>query len=242
MKQAWDERGFSAGFARSMKNGTRGYVIVAQNVLLAQVWQAWKGLTTAVKYFCHGWACENRSIHGTFAADFDPEVLIVLIENHGTVNKLHLIYMYVWSVTTWAKSSLFVLYHLAYLWSQCLCNKYKLSIGKLGFPLNFINAQSGKYFTIGQLNVFLVIFVSSLDKLLHMRPACTVQCCAEFLGVILRNTCPISVGVKVISSALMWMFKLIWVCTSRKGLIVPKESSQSPHSVSPKIRFIPLFN
>ena len=33
---AWDERGFSAGFAQSVKNGTRGYVIVVQNVLLAR--------------------------------------------------------------------------------------------------------------------------------------------------------------------------------------------------------------
>ena len=37
----------------------------------------------------------------------------------------------------------------------------------------------------------------------------------------------------------MRMRKLIWVRTSRKSLIVPNEFSQSLHSVSPKIRFIP---
>ena len=83
---ARNKRGMSVGFARSVKNGTRGYLIVAWNILLARAWQAWKGLTTAVKYFYHRWACENRSIHGTFAADFDPEVLIVLTENHSTIN------------------------------------------------------------------------------------------------------------------------------------------------------------
>ena len=51
-----------------------------------------------------------------------------------------------------------------------------------------------------------------------------------------------TVSVEVISSILMRMRKLIWVCTSRKSLIVPNEFSQSPHSVSPKIRFIPLFS
>ena len=53
-----NKRGMSVGFARHVKNGTRGYVIVARNVLLARAWQAWKGLTTVVKYFYHRWVCE----------------------------------------------------------------------------------------------------------------------------------------------------------------------------------------
>ena len=34
-------------------------------------------------------------IHCTFAVDFDPEVLILLTENHGTINKIaHYLHMY----------------------------------------------------------------------------------------------------------------------------------------------------
>ena len=51
-----------------------------------------------------------------------------------------------------------------------------------------------------------------------------------------------TVSMEVISSILMWMHKLIWVCSSCKGLIVPNEFSQSLHSVSPNFRFIPLFS
>ena len=48
-----------------------------------------------------------------------------------------------------------------------------------------------------------------------------------------------TVSVKVISSTLMWMRKLIWVCTGRKVLIVPKVFSKSPSSVSSKLGSFP---
>ena len=50
-----------------------------------------------------------------------------------------------------------------------------------------------------------------------------------------------TVCVKVISSTLMRMRRLIWVCAGRKGLIIPKVFSKFPHSDPPKLGQFPCF-
>ena len=47
--------------------------------------------------------------------------------------------------------------------------------------------------------------------------------------------------MKVISSTLMQMGRLIWVCTDHKGLIVLKVFSKFPHSNPPKLGPFPCF-
>ena len=50
-----------------------------------------------------------------------------------------------------------------------------------------------------------------------------------------------TVCMKVTSSTLMRMLRLIWVCAGRKGLIIPKVFSKFPHSNPPKLGQFPCF-
>ena len=56
----------------------------------------------------------NRLIHGTFAVDFDPEVLILLTEKHSTINKIAR-YLHVCVDLRNLSRVFLVLYHFAYL-------------------------------------------------------------------------------------------------------------------------------
>ena len=97
-----DERKFSVGFAQSVKNGMQGYLIVARNVLLVGVW-----INNSSKIFL-----SQVSLCKKIDSQYLIQVLILLTENHGTINKIA---PYLHVCVVWAESSLFVLYQLAYL-------------------------------------------------------------------------------------------------------------------------------